>query len=54
MKRALRTSWLPRVGGEGLGIIKIKHEKGFGCFMAPKNGVGMAWEKLTMKHEKGF
>ena len=23
---------------------KMKHEKGFGCFMAPKSGVGRVWE----------
>ena len=27
-------------GGKGLGRPKMKHEKGFGCFMAPKSGVG--------------
>ena len=31
-------------GGKGLGTLKIKHEKGFGCFMAPKSGVGRVWE----------
>ena len=24
----------------------MKHEKGFGCFMAPKTGVGRVWESL--------
>ena len=23
---------------------KMKHEKGFGCFMVPKRGVGRVWE----------
>ena len=31
-------------GGKGLGTLKMKHEKGFGCFMAPKTGVGRVWE----------
>ena len=38
MKKGLRASWFPRVGWEGLGNAKMKHEKGFGCFMAPKMG----------------
>ena len=32
------------LGGQGLGTLKMKHEKGFGCFMAPKSRVGRAWE----------
>ena len=32
------------LGGQGLGTLKMKHEKGFGCFMAPKSGVGRVWE----------
>ena len=45
MKRVLGVShgsqeW----GGKGLGKLKMKHEKGFGCFMAPKRGVGRVWE----------
>ena len=31
-------------GGKGLGRRKMKHEKGFGCFMVPKRGVGRVWE----------
>ena len=31
-------------GGKGLGRPRIKHEKGVGCFMAHKSGVGRAWE----------
>ena len=30
----------------------MKHEKGCGCFMDPKSGVGLG--RLKMKHEKGF
>ena len=44
MKKGLRASWFPRVGWEGLGKPKMKHEKGFGCLMVPKSGVGRAWE----------
>ena len=44
MKTRLRASWFPRVGWEGLGNAKKKHEKGFGCFMAPKSGVGRVSE----------
>ena len=40
MKTGLRASWFPRVGWEGLGNAKMKHEKGFGCFMAPKSMPG--------------
>ena len=31
-------------GGKGLGTLKRKHEKGFGCVMVPKRGVGRVWE----------
>ena len=31
-------------GGKGLGRPKMKHEKGVGCFMVHKSGVGRAWE----------
>ena len=31
-------------GGKSLGRQKMKHEKGFGCFMVPKSVVGMVWE----------
>ena len=31
-------------GGKGLGRLKMKHEKGVGCFMVPMSGVGRAWE----------
>ena len=31
-------------GGKGLGSVKTNHEKGFGCFMVPKSGVGRVWE----------
>ena len=30
--------------GKGLGRLKIKHEKGVGCFMVHKSEVGRAWE----------
>ena len=57
MKTALRASWFPRVGWEGLGNAKMKHEKWFGVLhgsqevgwegawvflMVPKSG----WEGL--------
>ena len=32
-------------GGKGLGSVKTNHEKGFGCFMVPKSGVGRAWKR---------
>ena len=35
-------------GGKGLGRLKMKHEKVFGCFMVPKT----EW-RPRMKHEKG-
>ena len=31
-------------GGKGLGRLKMKHGKGFGCFMVPKREVGKVWE----------
>ena len=31
-------------GGKGLGRFKMKHDKGFGCSMLHKRGVGRAWE----------
>ena len=31
-------------GGKGLGRLKMKHEKGVGCFMVPKSGVERVWE----------
>ena len=31
-------------GGKGLGRLKMKHERGFGCFMVPMSGVGRVWE----------
>ena len=31
-------------GGKGFRRAKTNHEKGFGCFMVPKSGVGMVWE----------
>ena len=42
-------------GGKGLETLKKKHEKGFGCFMAPKSGVGRVWEgqKWSMKRGLG-
>ena len=45
MKRGLGVShgsqeW----GGNGLGRLKMKHEKGVGCFMVHKSEVGRAWE----------
>ena len=56
MKRGLGVShgsqeW----GGKGLGRLKMKHEKGFGCFMVPKSGVGRVWEgqKRSMKRGVG-
>ena len=36
-------------GGKGLETLKMKHEKGFGCFMA-RGGKGLGMQK--MKHEK--
>ena len=30
-------------GGKGLGRLKMKHEKGFGCFIVPKSGVKGGW-----------
>ena len=38
MKKELGTSWL--WGGKGLGRLKMKHEKGVGCFMVPMTGLG--------------
>ena len=29
--------------GKRVGRLKMKHEKGLGCFMVPKSGVGRAW-----------
>ena len=52
-KGGLGASWLPRVGWEELGNAKMKHEKGFGCFMAPKSGVGRVWEGLKNEAWKG-
>ena len=68
MKTGLRASWFPRVGWEGLGNAKMKHEKCFGASWLPRvgweGGLGVShgsqeWGgkglgKLTMKHEKGF
>ena len=31
-------------GVKGLGRLKMKHEKVFGCFMVPNSGVGKVWE----------
>ena len=33
---------------------KTNHEKGFGCFMVPKSGVGMVWEGQTCSMKKEF
>ena len=30
--------------GNGLETLRMNHEKGFGCFMTPKSGVGMVSE----------
>ena len=30
--------------GRVLGKLKMKHENGFGCSMAPKGGVDRVWE----------
>ena len=30
--------------GVGRARLKMNHEKGFGCFMVPKRGVGRVWE----------
>ena len=39
------TSWLPRVGWDRR--LKMKHEKGFGCFMVPMSGVGrVGWDRF--------
>ena len=40
MKKGLGASWLPKVGWEGLGKLKMKHETGVGYFVASKSG----WE----------
>ena len=34
-------------GGKGFGRLKMKHEKGFGCFMVPMSGVRRVWEGQT-------
>ena len=41
-------------GGKGLGTLKMKHEKGFGCFMVPKSRVGRAWEGSKWSLKKGL
>ena len=40
MKKGLGASWFPEWGGKGLGRPKMKNEKGVGCFMVHKSGVG--------------
>ena len=40
-------------GGKGLGRFKMKHEKGFGCFMVPMSGVGRVWEGQKQSMKKG-
>ena len=37
--------------GRALGRLKMKHEKGVGCFMVPMSGAGPG--RLKMEHEKG-
>ena len=44
MKKGLGASWFQEWGGKGLGRRKMKHEKSFGCFTAPKSGVGRVSE----------
>ena len=45
MKRGLDVSHGSQEWGrKGLGTLKMKHEKGFGCSMAPKGGVDRVWE----------
>ena len=40
-----RHTWQSMKGaGKGLGKLKMKHEKGVGCFMVHKREVGRAWE----------
>ena len=53
MKKGLRASWFPRVGWEGLGTLKMKHEKGFGVLHGSQEWGGKGLGKLKMKHEKG-
>ena len=54
MKRRLGASWFPRVRWEGFGELKMKHEKGFGCFIVPNNGVGRVSEGLKRTMKKGL
>ena len=42
MKTGLRASWFPRVGWEGLGNAKMKHEKGFGWWEGFRNAKNKA------------
>ena len=44
MKKELGASWFATLGWEGLGRLKMKHEKGFGRFMVPKRGSQEWWE----------
>ena len=32
----------------------MKHEKGFGCFMVPKRGVGRVWEGQESSMKTGL
>ena len=67
VKKGLGASWLPRVGWEGSGKPKMKHEKrgwvlhgpqewggkGLGKLkMVSKSVVGMGWKIQKKKHEK--
>ena len=49
MKRGLGASWLPRVGWEGFGKAKNKHEKGFGCFSWFPRAGWEGWKLLLLE-----
>ena len=44
MKRGCVLHGSQEWGGKGLETLRMKHEKGFACFMVPKSGVGRVWE----------
>ena len=39
--------------GNGLGRLKMTHEKGVACFMVPKRGVGRFWEGQERSMKRG-
>ena len=53
MRKELGTSWFPRVGLEGLGRLKMKHEKGL-VPHGPQEWGGKGLGRFKMKHQKGF